>query len=493
MSINSGLVGHLPALPLLLPLIAAPVAALLNISGARILFAVIMATLSAVAIYSLVHFWRGGPEIVYFFGDWPAPLGIELRLNAAIAVILALMALTGLASALNEFGERGEENSSPQYYCLFLLCYAGLSGMALTYDIFNLYVFLEITSLATYALIGLGRDRRALTAAFEYLILGSIGAGFILLGIGLVYMLTGTLNMHDAAALLPRSEKPMLTGTALAFFVVGLAMKLAVAPMHLWLVNSYTNAPGNVATFLSATATKVALLVLFKIVYVVFGGGLAMEAFHLSGFLFWTGALGILFGAYMAAMQHHVKRVLAYSSVSHIGYIFLAASYSEATGLIIATIFIIHHGILKASLFLTADYLERRFGPRLSDLKSAVDASPFAASVLSLCALGLAGLPGMTGFSAKWALLSYVVSQGDWPAVIVIAAGSLLAFVYMGRILEACWFDKSRMPKRYSSYEDFTPKAALWLALAGFALSVFLGCRYDVLRRLAQMTADSFL
>ncbi|MET0155340.1 MAG: proton-conducting transporter membrane subunit [Rickettsiales bacterium] len=490
-SINSGIIGHLPALHALLPLLAAPVAALLPNVGARLMQLLVMFALVVLSLYGLSHFWSGGDRIVYFFGGWPAPMGIELRLNAAIAALLCVMSLTGVASTLNEFSESTNECATPQYHCLFLLCYAGLAGMALTYDMFNMYVFLEIGSLATYALIGLGRDRRALTSGFEYLILGSVGAGFILLGIGVVYFTTGTLNMEHAASLLPRGAGTVLTGTALAFFAIGFAMKLAVAPMHIWLVNAYENAPGNASAFLSSAATKAALFGLIKIIYVVFGGELTMRTYRLSEFLFVAGAFNVVLGAYMAAMQHRLKRILAYSSVSHIGYMLLALSFSDAQGAAVVMTFVIHHGVVKSSLFLVADYFERRFGGRLSDIKNAAASAPAAVATFALLALSLAGLPGTSGFSAKWAALSHAAERGEWGVVVTIVVGSLLAFVYLGRILEACWCERSRLPGR--AYAGAAVSSVpLWIGGAGLALSVFLGCRYDVFLRIGTMAAESW-
>ena len=168
------------------------------------------------------------------------------------------------------------------YYTTFLLCFAALIGITITADAFNVFVFLEVSSLSTYALIARGRDRRALTASFRYLIMGTIGATFILIAIGFLYMVTGTLNMQDLSERIPAHWDNRVIQASLAFFTVGIALKVAVFPLHYWLPNAYTYAPKATTAFLAATATKVSLYVMIRFLFDVYGIEFAFEKMQLS-------------------------------------------------------------------------------------------------------------------------------------------------------------------------------------------------------------------
>jgi multicomponent Na+:H+ antiporter subunit D len=206
-----------------------------------------------------------GSVISYELGGWSPPWGIEYRidaLNALVALIVAGIGAITLPYALRSVADEIPRRQTPFFYAAFLLCFDGLLGITQTGDIFNLFVFLEISSLSSYALISMGRNRRALTAAYQYLIMGTIGATFLLIGIGLVYAETGTLNMVDLSERLPAIFDHRTVHTAFAFMLVGISLKLALFPLHLWLPNAYTYAPSAITVFLAATATKVAVYVM---------------------------------------------------------------------------------------------------------------------------------------------------------------------------------------------------------------------------------------
>ena len=235
---------------------------------------------------------------------------------------------------------------------MYCLCLAGLLGMTITGDAFNLFVFLEIASLSTYVLIALGRDRRALLAAFQYLILGTIGATFFVIGVGLLYLKTGTLNIADMAERLPgySSERSVLA--ALAFITVGMSLKLALFPLHLWLPNAYTFAPSAVTAFLAATATKVSVYVLLRFYFDVFGLQLVTEVLPMREILMGLSILAIVSASLVAVLQTDLKRLFAYSSVAQIGYITLGVSLASVDGLTAAIVHLFNHGITKGALFL---------------------------------------------------------------------------------------------------------------------------------------------
>src|SRR5690606_26790014 len=215
-----------------------------------------------------------GGVVVSEIGGWPAPFGIEYRIDLANALVLTnvsgistIVLVTAFASLDGEI----EPGRQPLFYSVWLLCLSGLLGMAATADAFNFFVFLEISSLSSYALIAMGRDRRALTAAFQYLVMGTIGATFILIAVAFLYLSTGTLNMADMAERLPSVSGSRTVASAFAFLTVGIGLKMAMFPLHQWLPNAYAFAPGAVSAFLAATATKVAVYGLVRFVFSVFG------------------------------------------------------------------------------------------------------------------------------------------------------------------------------------------------------------------------------
>ena len=266
---------HLPALQVVLALLAAPLCVVLRRPGAAWMIATVITwALLAIAMVLLGRVLETG-TITYALGSWPAPWGIEYRIDLANAFVLVLVTLIGsvvMPYARASIPAEIEEPRIYLFYCMYLLNLAGLLGIAITGDVFNLFVFLEISSLSSYVMISLSRDRRALVAAYRYLIMGTIGATFYIIGVGMMYQVTGTLNMVDLATLIPNLTDNRTVMVALAFLCVGLSLKLALFPLHLWLPNAYAYAPSAVSAFLASTGTKVAVYALARILFTVFGG-----------------------------------------------------------------------------------------------------------------------------------------------------------------------------------------------------------------------------
>ena len=232
---------HFPILQVALPLIAAPVIVLVRNSALAWLITVLAAGGTLAIAATLLLTTANGEVISYAIGSWPPPWGIEYRIDAANAFILLLVSAIGFVVAL--YGKRSIEAEIPReqhylFYTMYVLCLTGLLGMAATGDAFNIFVFMEISSLSMYVLIAFGRDRRALMSSYQYLIMGTIGATFFVIGVGLLYLLTGTLNLADIAERLPHDVQPRSELAALAFITVGLSLKLALLPLHVWLPNA---------------------------------------------------------------------------------------------------------------------------------------------------------------------------------------------------------------------------------------------------------------
>jgi multicomponent Na+:H+ antiporter subunit D len=435
---------HLSVLQVIIPLIAAPLCLLLRKSELAWAFATLVAFITlAVSIALLSQVMQTG-QISYELGGWEAPWGIEYRvdmLNAPLLVLISAISAVALLAARTSIENEIPENRHTFFYIAWLLCMAGLLGITATGDAFNVFVFLEISSLATYTLIALGKDRRALWASFQYLVAGTIGATFILLGIGLMYVMTGTLNMADLAQRLPEVENTKTVFTAFAFMIVGLCMKLALFPLHLWLPNAYAFAPSIVTTFLAATATKVAVYVMIRFIFDVFGFEFSFTHFPLQEVLLTLGIAGIFVASVVAIYQDNLKRMLAYSSVAQVGYIILGISFASQTVIMATLLHMLNHGLMKAALFLALAAVVYRMGiAQLSQMHGIASRMPFTMAAFLIGGLSLIGVPLTVGFISKWYLVSAALENGWWAVAAAILLGSLLSVVYIWRVIEVAYF-----------------------------------------------------
>ena len=435
---------HLPALQVVVPLLAAPVCLLLrNRHAAWLLTALVTWATFIIALGLLAQVADRG-TISYAIGDWAPPWGIEYRVDLFGALVLVIV--SGIGSLVMPFARINVEREIPAeriylFYVMYLLCLTGLLGIAITGDAFNLFVFLEISSLSSYVLISLGHDRRALTAALRYLIMGTLGATFYVIGIGLLYMVTGTLNMADLAQRVPDLLHLRTVEAALAFLIVGISLKLALFPLHLWLPNAYAFAPTTVTIFLAATATKVSVYVIIRIIYTVYDGAPIFREGILNEALMGLGMLSMVAAGLVAIYQSNVKRLLAYSSVSQIGYMVLGLSFGSVIGLAAGIVHLFNHAIIKAALFMALGCATQQVrAVSFDDLAGLGRQMPVTMGALVVGALSLIGLPLTVGFVTKWYLIQAALQDGAWLAVIVILASGLFAVIYTWRIVEAAYF-----------------------------------------------------
>lgn len=474
------MLSNLPALAIVTSLMGAPLCTVIRKPALSWWLA--MAVVTAVCGMCAYECFFVFTDSVHYYemGGWPAPFGIEYRVDKLSAAMLLLVSFIGVVTLL--YGKASvafeiPEHKQPLFYTMFLLCLAGLMGIVITNDAFNIYVFLEISSLATYTLISMGKDRRALSSAFEYLILGSIGATFILIAIGLLYMMTGSLNIADIASVTARYRGSSLLQAALAFFTMGLALKIAIFPLHLWLTNAYTNAPSFVASFLSATATKVGIYTLIRVIFSLFGYEFVFETMPFASLFATFAMFAMVIGALVAVYQHNVKRLLAYSSVSQIGYIVLALSFASSTGVTAALIHIFAHALAKAAMFMAVGAMFMRVGGvRLADFRGFGREMPWSSVALILSGLSLIGVPFTAGFISKWFLLKTALEAGNWLVFVVIIANALLAICYVWKLVEVLFFDqpkKAREPVKKAPISMLFPMWVLVLMTIGFG--VFAG------------------
>ncbi|MDH5445476.1 MAG: monovalent cation/H+ antiporter subunit D family protein [Gammaproteobacteria bacterium] len=463
------IVKHLSLLLVMLPLAAAPIVAVLPRGRLPWVVGLIVASSCAILASTQLSMVLQSGVISYELGGWAPPWGIEYRIdavNAFFALLVSIIAAITLPYALLSVEKEIPEHQIPLFYSAFLLCFAGLLGITQTGDIFNVFVFLEISSLSSYALISLGKQRQALTSAYQYLIMGTIGATFYLIGVGLLYSQTGTLNMADMAALLPQVTELRTVHTGFAFILIGIALKLALFPLHLWLPNAYTYAPTVVTVFLAATATKVAVYVMLRILFTIFPDGFVAST--PTGDLFiLLGITGIIVASIYAIYQTDIKRLLAYSSVAQIGYMVLGIGFASATGLMASMIHLFNHALMKGALFMAVGAIIYRLGIcRMDNIQGLGKQMPWTFAAITIAGLSLVGVPGTAGFISKWYLVSAALEQQAWVSVAAILIGSLLAVVYIGKIIESLYF------KPVSETNTTVKEAPLFLLLPTWVLVV---------------------
>ncbi len=435
---------HLPILQVIVPLLAAPLCMVIRLPRLAWTIAILASSVALVVSVLLLQTVLETGTLSYMLGGWASPWGIEYRidqLNAYVLLLVTSLATIVLFSAPASLNQELPADRHPLFYVAYLLCLAGLLGVTSTGDVFNLFVFLELSSLSSYTLIALGKDRRALVAAYRYLVMGTIGATFILIGIGLMYMTTGTLNMYDLAQRLPEMTQPRTLLTAFAFFVTGVCLKLALFPLHYWLPNAYAHAPSVVTAFLAATATKVAIYVLIRFVYSIFGVEFSFDRIPLQYIFLIMALFGIFICSISAIYQSNVKHIFAYSSVAQIGYMILAFSLGTATGLVATLLHLFNHALMKGALFLAVGAVIYRVGSsQLQDFSGMGRHMPWTMAAIVAAGLSLIGVPLTVGFVSKWYLVVAVLELDLWPIAVLVLLGSLLAIIYVWRLVEVAYF-----------------------------------------------------
>ena len=438
-------------LPVLIPSIYLGAGILIPLLGLRIRGLVYPLALVGAAAAMLTSFQglfdvlATGP-MIHHMGGWAPPVGIVFVLDRLSAFVVSIV--TGIGFLVIVYARHSILDDTPQrftvVYSLSMLLMAGLTGMILTGDMFNLYVWLEISSLSAYALIAAG-DRRGAVAAYRYLILGSLGGGFYLLGVGFLYFATGTLNMADMAELLPALQDSSVVLAGAVMIVLGLSLKMALFPLHLWLPDAYAFAPQAVSSLIAPIMTKVAAYSLIRMVLDVFGIEYLRESVPVLSVVGWLGAAGIIVGSLWAMAQKDYRRMLAFSSVSQVGYIAVGIGMGTTLGMVGALLHILNHATMKACLFLVggsvslkAKVLEvAQFGGLGRQMKWTMVA-------FTIGAMSMIGVPPTAGFFSKWYLVRGGIQAGNWVFIVVILISSLLTAIYFFRLIEQVYRDESQ-------------------------------------------------
>jgi multicomponent Na+:H+ antiporter subunit D len=486
---------HLPVLQVLVPLLAAPLCLLLY--DRRFAWSIsLVLSLAAMVIAALLLARTLEDGIIsYELGGWSMHWGIEYRVDIVNAFVL--LVVTTIASVVLLYARQSilvelYRGRIPLFYAIYMLCLGGLLGVTISGDVFNLFVFMEISALSSYTLIALSQERRALTSAYQYLIMGTIGATFLLIGIGLMYIMTGTLNMRDLAEALPAVTGTRTIETAFAFILVGISIKLALVPLHLWLPNAYAYAPSVVTAFIASTATKVAFYVLLRFLFTIFGVGFAFSNMLLGGIFLVLALLAIFAGSTAAIFQDNIKRMLAYSSIAQIGFMVLGISFATTTGVGAAILHLFNHAIMKAALFLALGCVFYRLGSvNITDMRGLGREMPWTMTAFVIGGLSLVGVPLTVGFISKWYLVLGALEQGWWPVAAAVLLASLLTLVYIWRVVDAAWLRAPAAQRQETATE--APPGMLLPLWALILANLYFGIDTSLSVGVAMQAADWLL
>jgi multicomponent Na+:H+ antiporter subunit D len=408
-------------------------------------FATIFAQL-IMAIFILRHVLTVG-VIHYWLGGWRPPWGIEYvvdALNGYVLVVLLFLSLLCVLYSKRSILHKIEEKKVVTFYTIFQLMVSGLAGVVVTGDVFNMYVLFEVGSLTSYALIAVAGGK-SLKASFNYLVLGSVGICFYLLGVGFLYSVTGTLNMADMRILLPPLYGNRMVQTAFAFILVGFGIKMAFFPLHTWLPDAHSFAPSEISAMLSGIIIEVGTYAFLRISFSVFTVEF-LKTLPIFDMISWLAAIAIIYGSVMAIAQLNLKRMLAYSSVAQMGYIMLGVGLSISTthvlwgGLTPALMHIFNHALMKGCLFMVAGaFIYKADLWNIADLRGLGRKMPWTCGAFVLAAVSMIGVPPSVGFVTKVYLIFAVVEAGNFVFMAIILLSTLLNLVYFWRVIEVLY------------------------------------------------------
>jgi multicomponent Na+:H+ antiporter subunit D len=434
-----------PALLVVVPLLSA-----LIISGAgwinkRLCFPIAVAALG-VAAYScvglLLRVLNEG-VIVYKLGGWDPPMGIAYyvdHLNGLVLSVVSIVALLNLIASKKSIDQEFPDKIGP-FYTLYVLMVTGLLGIVVTGDAFNLYVLLEIAALTGYGLLAMGEDRAPL-ATLNYLYMGTIGACLYLLGVGYLYIVTGSLNMVDIARILPPLYQSKAVLAAFIICMVGVWLKMAFFPLHAWLPNAYTYAPSAASSLIAPLVTKVMIYVMIRLILTVFTPKFAFTTLAVSDSIVWLAVIAIVMGAILALAERNLKKMLTYIVIAEVGYMVGGAWLGNRAGMTGAILHIVNDALMTLCVFLVVGNIVYKIkGYAFDDLKGLIRKMPFTMGAFVIGALSIIGVPPTCGFFSKWYLISGAIQAGHYGFMVALLFSSLVSVVLFFRVIEICYYE----------------------------------------------------
>jgi multicomponent Na+:H+ antiporter subunit D len=435
-----------PAIIVLAPLVAALLAGVAAWIEERLTYPIaligLLVTLHA-SVMTLLQVLQNG-VIVYKMAGWEAPMGIVLRIDLLNAMVLTLIAGIAFLNLLASYQNVARETSDRvgSFYTIYLLFVTGLLGVTATGDLFNLYVLVEITSLTSYAMVALGDRDRGPIASLNYIFIGVIGASFYLLGVGYLYLKTGYLTMENVAAALAGSGDSSIVLVAFILCMIGVWIKMALFPMHVWLPNAYSYSPVAFARVVAPLMTKVMVYVMVRLMITVFGLEYVFETLNLADAVVWLGTIAILVGGVMALSQKNLKKMLTYIIVCEIGYMVGGAWLGNELGMTGAILHILNDAVMTFALFLAVGNMVYKLGRvDLTDLKGLFSKMPWTMGAFVIAAFSIVGVPPTCGFFSKWYLVLGALESGAYHFAGALIISSLICAVLFFKVFEICFFE----------------------------------------------------
>ncbi|MCK9525196.1 MAG: monovalent cation/H+ antiporter subunit D family protein [Limnochordia bacterium] len=479
---------HIMPLTILLPLVGVYLILLVG-SKYRALarkVALLVTGATFVMVCYITYLVSSHGKLFYYLGGWAPPLGIELQADPITAFLLLTFAGVGFSVILFAYDILpGEINPKviTRYYALYLVLLASLLGIVLSNDFFNIYVFLEISSIAAAALVAINGDKLAMEASIKYLIMSTLGSGTVLMGIAGLYMVTGYLNLDFIAGALPVAygHYPLTVLMTLAMLTVGIAVKAALFPLHVWLPDAHGSAPTSSSAILSGLVVKVYIAVLLKLLYRVFPLDF-ITTLPLQGSLLVMATLGIFIGSILAIRQKDIKKMLAYSTVAQIGYVFLGIGLFSEKAMVGAIMHVFNHAVMKSMLFLSAGLLIKYSGRRnIADLAGLGRVYPLPMIAFSVGALSMVGIPPLSGFISKWYLGLGALEANQLVFLFVLLLSSLLNGFYYLPIVIAGFFQTETVEIQKKEIPIGAQVSLVILIAATFFFGLFSNVSVDFL------------
>ena len=447
--INSNIVPFFVVIPLagafLISLIGKKVKVISDIIG--ILASSSLCGLSLIAL----QLYNTNGIITYGIGGWKIPIGIGMVIDGFTAFMLITVNFVAFCVAVYSINYMERFTAKWKFYTLFFLMLAGMNGVIVTGDIFNLFVFLEIAAVASYALVAFGTEKHELEAAFKYATMGTIGSLFILLGIALLYGYTSTLNMADMGNILAQKGNSNIIVMVVVLFLMGFGLKAALVPFHAWLPDAHPSAPAPISAMLSGVLIKsLGIYALCRIFYNVIG---LTDA--ISKTLLFLGALSMVIGGLLALRQWDIKRLMAYSSISQVGYIVVGLALGTPLGILGGLFHLFNHSIFKSLLFLNSGAIEYTTGTRdLREMGGLISKMPVTGTTTFIASMSIAGVPPLNGFWSKLIIIIALVQAGRygyafWAALISILTLAMyikvIKYAFLGK-LKSKWSKIKEVP-----------------------------------------------
>ncbi len=469
---------HLPVLVVLAPLLTAIVIPLLP-KIKTVIFGVSLFSLSVMLVMAFLSFIDVNTvgSFNYVFGSYAPNIGIEFRIDGLIAFLVLFFVFLSLLITLYSFKSVQKEIKDHQisaYYVLVMLMLFSVMGMLYTNDLFNLYVFMEILSITSTAIISIQHRKENFLASFRYLMLSSIGSITILLGLAFLYMVSGQLNMDAMRLVMPSIWilYPSNVVLAVSFILSGLAIKSALFPLHVWLPDAHTVAPNASSAYLSSVVIKVYIVAMIKIIFRVIGVDI-IQALRVDEFILIMGSMGMILGSVFAIGQKEMKRLLAYSSVAQVGFIFMGLGLLTEVGLAAAVFHIVSHSLMKTALFLSAGSIKYATGRyKLKDFDGTGFLMPITMVIFAISAAGMVGIPGVSGFMSKIYLGLALIGDRHPIYLILILLSSFLNAIYFMPILISAFLKENPEQKNRLTRDNLPISMIIPMVVIGVSMLV---------------------